>query len=78
MSRSPLQETIALSQGEEIRNGQYMEIPVELGMKKTPEYTGTILVRAQYRASQDRVIKIPLETDEIRRLHRLTGNLLNE
>lgn len=79
MSRSALRETIALTKGEEIRNGQHTQIPVELEMeKRRKNKRGTLHVRAQYRASQDRIIEIPLDTEELRRLHHLTESILNE
>lgn len=79
MSRSALRETIALTKGDEIQNEQYTELPIELEIGKgDEENTATLHVRAQYRASDDRIVEIPLDTEELRRLHHLTGSLIDE
>jgi hypothetical protein len=77
MSRSPLSEPVALTKGTESQGQQYTRLPMELELEQGPnQQTGSLQVTVQYHARQDREIKIPLEKHEIRRLHKLTGSLL--
>ena len=79
MSQSPLGETVALTNGKEIEGNQYTQVPVELELEKDHgSNAGNLNVIVQYRASQDRIIEIPLDHKELHHLHRLTEHLLEE
>lgn len=79
MARSGLREIVASVAGREKHEGHRSEPPMELALERDGNGpTAVLSVKVQYPVRRNRMIEIPLSTEQLRRLRDLADSILDE